>query len=155
MKGVKGQNGLTHQSKIRADKFFSFPDSHNIFCLALVIFFQTLLLLYFHGLWISPMFYQKWRYHPSLQIKTMTKFLKTRRLDCFNLKLFHKLSVPIETICDTLGDLTSFVQFKKRENYPWRSVTFSKVGGFAQNEIFERSMRNETVWSKFECEHTW
>ena len=25
--------------------------------------------------------------------------------------------------------LTSFVQFKKREKYPWRSVTFGNVAG--------------------------
>ena len=31
--------------------------------------------------------------------------------------------------CDALRDLVSFVQFKKREKHPWRSVTFSKVAG--------------------------
>ena len=30
-------------------------------------------------------------------------------------------------ICDALRDLVSFVQFKKREKHPWKSVTFSKV----------------------------
>ena len=30
-------------------------------------------------------------------------------------------------ICDALRDLVLFVQFKKREKHPWRSVTFSKV----------------------------
>ena len=29
--------------------------------------------------------------------------------------------------CDALGDLVSFVQFQKREEHSWRSVTFSKV----------------------------
>ena len=33
------------------------------------------------------------------------------------------------TICGALHDLVLFVQFKKREKYPWRSVTFSKVAG--------------------------
>ena len=33
-------------------------------------------------------------------------------------------------IPDALHDLVPFVQFKKREKYPWRSVTFSKVAGF-------------------------
>ena len=28
-----------------------------------------------------------------------------------------------------LRDLVAFVQFKKREKRPWRSVTFSKVAG--------------------------
>ena len=32
-------------------------------------------------------------------------------------------------ICDALRDLGAFVQFKKREKYPWRSVNFSKVAG--------------------------
>ena len=31
--------------------------------------------------------------------------------------------------CDVLLDLVPFVQFKKREKHPWRSVTFSKVAG--------------------------
>ena len=33
-------------------------------------------------------------------------------------------------ICDALGDLVPFVQFKKREKNPWRKVNFSKVAGF-------------------------
>ena len=28
-------------------------------------------------------------------------------------------------ICDALRDLVPFVKFKKREKYPWRSITFS------------------------------
>ena len=32
-------------------------------------------------------------------------------------------------MCGALGDLVSFVQFKKREKHPWRSITFSKVAG--------------------------
>ena len=31
--------------------------------------------------------------------------------------------------CGALRDLVPFVQFKKREKNPWRSVTFSKVAG--------------------------
>ena len=30
------------------------------------------------------------------------------------------------TIFDALRDLVPFVQFKKREKHPWRSVTFTK-----------------------------
>ena len=33
-------------------------------------------------------------------------------------------------ICDALRDFVPFVQFKKREKHPWRSVTFSKVASF-------------------------
>ena len=32
-------------------------------------------------------------------------------------------------ICDALRDLVPFIQFKKREKYPWRSATFIKVAG--------------------------
>ena len=32
-------------------------------------------------------------------------------------------------ICDALRDLVPFVQFKKREKHPRRSVNFSKVAG--------------------------
>ena len=37
----------------------------------------------------------------------------------------------IESICVALRDLIPFVQFKKREKHPWRSVNFSKVAGFS------------------------
>ena len=30
-----------------------------------------------------------------------------------------------------LHDLAPFVQFKKREKHPWKSVKFSKVAGFS------------------------
>ena len=33
--------------------------------------------------------------------------------------------------CDALRDLLAFVQFKKREKHPWRSVTLSKVASFS------------------------
>ena len=32
---------------------------------------------------------------------------------------------------DALHDLEPFVQFKKRERHPWRSVNFRKVAGFS------------------------
>ena len=34
-------------------------------------------------------------------------------------------------IFDALRPVVPFVQFKKREKHPWRSVTFSKVAGFS------------------------
>ena len=46
-----------------------------------------------------------------------------------------KMSIPLlgstymMLLFDTLSDMVSFVQFKKRERFPWRSVTFSKVAG--------------------------
>ena len=35
------------------------------------------------------------------------------------------------TICGALRDLVPFVQLKKREKHPWRSVTCSKVAGLS------------------------
>ena len=34
-------------------------------------------------------------------------------------------------ICGALCDLVAFIQFKKREKHPWRSVNFSKGAGFS------------------------
>ena len=45
------------------------------------------------------------------------------RLDC-------KIMVPMK-YSGALRDLVLFVQFKKREKHPWRSVNFSKVAGFS------------------------
>ena len=36
-----------------------------------------------------------------------------------------------KAMCDALRDLVPFIQFKKREKYSWRSVTFSKVASFS------------------------
>ena len=36
----------------------------------------------------------------------------------------------IAKICGALRDLVPFVQFKKREKHPWKSVNFSKIAGF-------------------------
>ena len=35
----------------------------------------------------------------------------------------------ISIIFDVLRDFVPFVQFKKREKHPWRSVNFSKIAG--------------------------
>ena len=37
---------------------------------------------------------------------------------------FFLFFVYIESICESLRDLVSFVQYKKRKKYHWRSVTF-------------------------------
>ena len=44
------------------------------------------------------------------------------------------LKLPKKPICDALRDLVQFVQFKKREKHPWRSVNFSKVAEWYQIE---------------------
>ena len=40
--------------------------------------------------------------------------------------------------CDALHDLVPFIQFKKREKHPWRSITFSKVAGTLPHGCFSR-----------------
>ena len=36
-------------------------------------------------------------------------------------------NVVIVIICDTLRDLVPFVQFKKREKHPWRSLGKTRI----------------------------
>ena len=38
-------------------------------------------------------------------------------------------------ICDALRYLVAYVQFKKREKHPWRSVNFSKVAPYIANKV--------------------
>ena len=40
--------------------------------------------------------------------------------------------------CDVLRDLVPFVQFKKREKHPWRSVTFGLLKVTLLHECFSR-----------------
>ena len=39
------------------------------------------------------------------------------------------MSLKLFGICGALHDLVPFLQFKKREKHPWRSVNFCKVAG--------------------------
>ena len=54
-------------------------------------------------------------------------------------------NVTVLSICDTLRDLVPFVQFKKREKHPWRSVNFSKVAGWS---LLHRNMQKQ-LWNNF------
>ena len=45
------------------------------------------------------------------------------------INFYIKCNLPKCYICDALHDLVPLVHSKKRENYPWRSVTFNKVAG--------------------------
>ena len=51
---------------------------------------------------------------------------------CFQNKYacFKNAMVYFQKTCGALCDLVPFVQFKKREKHPWKSVNFSKVAGF-------------------------
>ena len=46
-------------------------------------------------------------------------------------------------VCDALLDLVAFVQFKKREKHPWRSVNFSKVAGISTTF---KERKNFAIW---------
>ena len=64
------------------------------------------------------------------QQKLLTSFYRTYSMF---LKISYSMMVIVclqsFSICGVLRDLVLFVQFKKREKYPWRSVNFSKVAG--------------------------
>ena len=47
------------------------------------------------------------------------------------MQFFTNVKYALIAICGELRDLVAFVQFKKREKHPWRSVNFSKVAGFS------------------------
>ena len=44
--------------------------------------------------------------------------------------VFRTLPNIYHETCDALRDLEPFLQFKKREKQPWRSVNFGKVADF-------------------------
>ena len=49
-------------------------------------------------------------------------------IEITNVEKFQRQRFPL--ICEALRNLVAFVQFKKREKHPWRSVNFSKVAGY-------------------------
>ena len=51
-------------------------------------------------------------------------------------------------ICGALRDLVPFVQFKKREKHPWRSVNFSTVAGSSQAEPSHLRILGIDLWPK-------
>ena len=56
-----------------------------------------------------------------------------------------EISIPI---CGALRDLVPCAQFKKHEKHPWRSATFSKVGGLnrATHQIYRmKSILNQQL----------
>ena len=78
-------------------------------------------------------------YLVSLRIQSESGKMWTRKNSVFGY-ISHSISLPIITHsfpslydhrCGALRDLILFVQFKKREKHPWRSVNFSKVEDFS------------------------
>ena len=49
-------------------------------------------------------------------------------------KIYNILTIPFH-ICDALWDLVPFVQFKKREKYPWRSINFAQRTTFFRKAL--------------------
>ena len=74
-----------------------------------------------------------------------TWWTKWNFLKAVFLKFYLVYSWIFCPICNALSILVLFVQFKKHEKYPCRSVTFSKVTGFACN--FTKS--NTLLWMFF------
>ena len=75
------------------------------------------------------MFYYTKKFNTELTKAKLTSFMES-----YNLMRLIKSQICVKDknfmhICGVLRDLVPFVQFKKREKHPWRSVTFSKVAG--------------------------
>ena len=54
-------------------------------------------------------------------------------------------------LCVALHNLVPFVQFKKREKQPWRSVTFSKAAGWKPATLLEITLFHECFLSFLNC----
>ena len=65
----------------------------------------------------------EWKLIPLRYIKAFGKKFKFHP----NLHISSQPNLRVLKLCDALCDLVPFVQFKKREKYPWRIVAFSKV----------------------------
>ena len=65
------------------------------------------------------------RLSPPLKLSGNLRFFYgfTRDRRCFT--IFE--SIELVLICDALSDLVPFLQFKKREKHPWKSVTLLKL----------------------------
>ena len=62
----------------------------------------------------------------KLTVKT-PKRLNILVFSLLNILVFTLFHFSEKIMCNALRDLVPFVQYKKREKHPWRSVTFSKV----------------------------
>ena len=66
-----------------------------------------------------------------LQVLLNSVSLITQTGNCSNYQKWARNGEKLSSICDALRDLVAFIQFKKREKHPWRSVKFSNVAGFS------------------------
>ena len=85
----------------------------------------------------QPCQYSQWTQWGEWSKCTGSNLRQVRKRECMSfdrLKCKGTINVFLEAffiICDVLSDLLPFVQFKKREKHPRRSVNFSKVAGFS------------------------
>ena len=56
--------------------------------------------------------------------------MKSQSIKKYVIHIFDRCQSMIKIHCDALRNLVPFVQFKKCEKHPWRSITFSKVVGW-------------------------
>ena len=77
-------------------------------------------------------------------IRSMSKICMPKELSTFDVHHMMTQSgililrdVVYRKICDALRDLVPFVEFKKREKHPSKSVTFSKVAGLQHANLLK------------------
>ena len=77
-------------------------------------------------------------------VKPTNLFLR-RNYHNFFLFVYYRLRFHINElqICSALRELVPFVQFKKREKHPWKSVNFSKIAGWSWYQIAQRITNHE------------
>ena len=75
----------------------------------------------------------------------MFKMYTVLRRSTYHISVFfqHHLCFGTFTfeICSALRDLVPFVQFKKRQKHPYRTVNFSKIAGFSTKFQYQIAQR--------------
>ena len=90
--------------------------------------------------WTSPWVFP-WKFSEvfiSHTLKNTSEQLLLSSIFCTVLVICNILFylTPKSHKCDALRDFVPFVQFKKCEKHPWRSVTFNKVAGWLNVILF-------------------
>ena len=65
------------------------------------------------------------------------------RIDLILANISNLFLIEFIFICGALRDLVPFVQFKKREEQPWKSANFSKVAGFTPATLLKLTILHE------------
>ena len=67
--------------------------------------------------------------HRKIDLNLHLEKRTSKTVNLLNVTETYSINIVVLLICDVLRGLVPFVQFKKREKHPWRSVTCSKVAG--------------------------